>query len=148
LKARKRAKRGMQVSDLRVVGVEKGSPRGDRENSSVEVVAVAGRRAFTSEYKRRVLDEADRAGPGEIGLILRREGLYSSHLSNWRRWRKGMSRKNRTKNSDGKSAELKRLEKENAKQALRIRKLEAMLDLQKKAAAIWDLADEQSEIDS
>ncbi len=60
-----------------------------------------------------------------------------------------MSRKNNSKKkTDGKSANEKHLEKENAKQALRIRKLEAMLDLQKKAAAIWDLADEQSEIDS
>jgi transposase len=147
LKARKRAKRGMQVSELRVVGVEEGSPRGDRENS-VEVVAVARRRAFTAEYKRRVLDEADRAGPGETGLILRREGLYSSHLSNWRRWRKGMSRKNTAKKTDGKSAELKRLEKELAKVKLKLAKAEAMLELQKKAAAIWDLADEQSETDS
>ena len=137
----------MQVSELRVVGVEEGSPRGDRENS-VEVVAVARRRAFTAEYKRRVLDEADRAGPGETGLILRREGLYSSHLSNWRRWRKGMSRKKTAKKTDGKSAELKRLEKELAKVKLKLAKAEAMLELQKKAAAIWDLADEQSETDS
>ncbi len=136
------------MSDLQAVEVEGGSPRGDRENSSVEVVAVASRRAFTSEYKRRVLDEADRAGPGEIGLILRREGLYSSHLSNWRRWRKGMSRKSSAKKTDGKSAELKRLEKELAKVKLKLAKAEAMLELQKKAAAIWDLADEQSETDS
>jgi len=51
---------------------------------SVEVASVARRRTFTAEYKRRMLEEADRAGPGELGLLLRREGLYSSHLSNWR----------------------------------------------------------------
>jgi len=59
-----------------------------------------------------------------------------------------MSRKSSAKKTDGKSAELKRLEKELAKVKLKLAKAEAMLELQKKAAAIWDLADEQSETDS
>ena len=47
----------------------------------VEVVAKAERRRFTAEYKRRIVREADRCTkPGEIGALLRREGLYSSHL--------------------------------------------------------------------
>jgi transposase-like protein len=51
----------------------------------VEVVAKAERRRFTAEYKLRVLREADACSkPGEVGALLRREGLYSSHLSNWR----------------------------------------------------------------
>jgi len=137
----------LQVSELRLVGDKEEAPMGSGRKS-VEVVAVARRRAFTAEYKRRILDEADRAGPGEIGLILRREGLYSSHLANWRRWRKGMSRRNRTKNVDGKSGKERRLEKELARTKLKLAKAEAMLDLQKKASAIWDLADEQSETDS
>src|SRR4030042_369082 len=82
---------------------------------STEVV-VARRRQFTSEYKRRVLDEVDRARPGEIGLILRREGLYSSQLANWRKWRSGMTIR---KQSPGKDviglAAYRQLEKENAK---------------------------------
>ena len=49
--------------------------------SSAEVVGVARRRVFSAEYKRRILEEVDRARPGEIGLILRREGLYSSQLN-------------------------------------------------------------------
>ena len=48
---------------------------------SAEVVALARRRRFSASYKRRILDEVDRAGRGEIGLILRREGLYFSQLS-------------------------------------------------------------------
>jgi len=127
--------------------VEEGEAPMGAGAKSVEVAAVAQRRRFTAEYKRRIVEEADRAGPGETGLILRREGLYSSHLSNWRRGMRSMSTKKRGKKSDGKSANEKRLEKENAKQALRIRKLEAMLELQKKAAEIWDLADEKSETD-
>ena len=137
------------MSDLRVVRAEEGSPRGDREKS-VEVVAVASRRMFTAEYKRSVLDEVDRAGPGETGLILRREGLYSSHLSNWRRRRKGMPRKSSVnrKKTDVKGANEKRLEKKNAQLELKLAKAEAMLELQKKAAALWDLADEKSETNS
>ena len=51
----------------------------------VEVWAKAGRRRFTAEYKRRVLQEADACTkPGELGALLWREGLYSSHLSGWR----------------------------------------------------------------
>jgi len=116
--------------------------------SSVEVVGVAGRRRFSSSYKRRILDEVGRAGRGEIGLILRREGLYSSQLSQWRDWRNGMKSK---KKDSGLTIELKmevqRLEKENARLKLRLRKAEAMLDLQKKAAEIlsYDDASERSD---
>ena len=47
------------------------------------------RRRFSAEYKLRILEEADRCTkPGELGLLLRREGLYSSHLAEWRRWRR------------------------------------------------------------
>jgi transposase-like protein len=116
--------------------------------SSVEVVGVAGRRRFSSSYKRRILDEVGRAGRGEIGLILRREGLYSSQLSQWRDWRNGLTSK---KKDSGLTIELKtevqRLEKENARLKLRLRKAEAMLDLQKKAAEIlsYDDASERSD---
>ena len=47
-----------------------------------EVVEKAGRRRFTAKYKLGVREEADRCAPGEIGALLRREGLYSSHLTN------------------------------------------------------------------
>ena len=54
-----------------------------------EVVAYAKRRSFTAEYKLRILAEADAAAaqPGALGALLRREGLYSSHLVTWRRER-------------------------------------------------------------
>ena len=53
-----------------------------------KVVPKAKRRKFSAEYKRRILEEADNcAEPGQIGALLRREGLYSSHLSTWRRQR-------------------------------------------------------------
>ena len=53
-----------------------------------EVAASAKRRQFTAEYKKRILTEAESAGePGTIGAMLRREGLYSSHLTIWRQQR-------------------------------------------------------------
>ena len=53
-----------------------------------EVTEKAKRRAFTAEYKRKIVKEADACkGPGEIGALLRREGLYSSHLTTWRQAR-------------------------------------------------------------
>ena len=54
-----------------------------------EVIAKPTRRRFTAEYRLRIVEEADRcAEPGEIGRLLRREGLYSSHLSAWRKARR------------------------------------------------------------
>src|SRR2546426_3537007 len=59
-------------------------PLGPRA-AETEVVAKAQRRRFTAEYKRRIVREADRCTkPGELGALLRREGLYSSHLTTWR----------------------------------------------------------------
>ena len=52
---------------------------------AIEVVAKAKRRQFTGEYKRKIVREADGCKtPGAIGALLRREGLYSSHLTTWR----------------------------------------------------------------
>ncbi len=116
--------------------------------SSVEVVVVARRRRFTAEYKRRILDEADRAGRGEIGLILRREGLYSSQLSQWRDWRNGMtSKKKDCRLTNELKTEVQCLQKENARLKLKLRKAEAMLDLQKKAAEILSYDDESERSD-
>lgn len=117
--------------------------------ASVEVVGTARRRRFTESYKRRIVSEASRAGHGEIGLILRREGLYSSQLAKWRDGRDGMTS---TKKSRGTTRDLQtenqRLEKENAQLKLKLRKAEAMLELQKKAAEIVNSMRENSGGDS
>jgi transposase-like protein len=108
-------------------------------------VGVARRRSFSDAFKRRLLDEVDRARPGEIGLILRREGLYSSQLAQWRDWRNGvMATKKGTQGSRDLRVENERLEKENARLKLRLRKAAAMLELQKKAAEILGYDDETS----
>lgn len=113
--------------------------------SSAEVAAVARRRTFPAEFKRRILAEADRAGHGEIGLILRREGLYSSQLSKWREWRSSMTSKKKSGITSELKTENQRLQKENARLKLKLRKAEAMLDLQKKAAEIMSYEDESDE---
>jgi len=113
-----------------------------------EVVGVAKRRVFSSAYKRRILEEADRSRPGEIGLILRREGLYSSHLAVWRKWRSGVASKKKTGKDVVDLAAYKRLEKENAKLKLKLRKAELMLELQKKAHELMGYDDETEESSS
>ena len=110
--------------------------------TGVEVVGVAKRRAFSAAYKRRILDEADRAQPGEIGLILRREGLYSSQLATWRKWRSSVTSKKKTGKEVVDIAAYKRLEKENGKLKLKLRKAELMLELQKKAQELLSYDDE------
>jgi len=113
--------------------------------ATTEVVGVARRRSFSDAFKRRLLDEVDRARSGEIGLILRREGLYSSQLTQWRDWRNGvMATKKGTQGSRDLRVENQRLEKENARLKLRLRKAAAMLELQKKAAEILGYDDETS----
>jgi transposase-like protein len=59
----------------------------DVSRPPTEVTAKAKRRRFTAEYKRRILKEADACDRGELGALIRREGLYSSHLVEWRRAR-------------------------------------------------------------
>lgn len=113
------------------------SPTETASPASTEVV-VARRRRFTSEDKRRVLDEVDRARPGEIGLILRREGLYSSQVARWRKWRSGMTTQKKHRGKDMIDlAAYRQLEQENAKLKLKLRKAEAMLELQKKPWRCW-----------
>ena len=118
-------------------------------SGSVEVVGTAQRRSFSDALKRRILDEVDRARPGEIGLILRREGLYSSQLAKWRTWRSGMAQtKKRRQPAGDLRTENQRLVKENARLQLKLRKAEAMLDLQKKAAEILGYDNEGDGSDS
>lgn len=110
-----------------------------------EVVEKARRRGFTAEYKLRVLAEADRCTkPGEVGALLRREGLYSSLLSAWRRQRdvgelSARSPKKRgppAKVPDASARRVAELEKELARARVRLKRAEALLDLQKKVSEI------------
>jgi len=72
------------------VAAEAGAVPTSSSHPDPEVVAKAKRRTFTAEYKQHILQEADSAAatPGGVGALLRREGLYSSHLVAWRRERR------------------------------------------------------------
>jgi len=110
-----------------------------------EVVAEAKRRAFTAEYKQRILAEADAAAtqPGAIGALLRREGLYSSHLVTWRRERqagilKGLAPHKRGPKSkrNPQEEELQKLRRENQRLTEELRKAEIVIDVQKKVGTL------------
>jgi transposase len=113
--------------------------------SATEVTSKAKRRFFTAEYKKRILQEADAcAETGQIGALLRREGLYSSHLVEWRRLREQGALANlepKKRGPKGKPAnpladkvaeqqrEIARLQAENAK-------LQLICDVQKKVSQL------------
>lgn len=111
--------------------------------SDPQVAAKPTRRRFTSEFKLQVLREADQCGPGELGALLRRHGLYSSHLSVWRRERDLGARERLSKKRGRKAAErnplsprIAQLERENRRLQARLKKAELILEIQKKAAAL------------
>jgi transposase-like protein len=117
-----------------------------------EVVPKAKRRKFTSEYKRRILEEADNCTEaGQIGALLRREGLYSSHLTTWRRQRdrgiaKGLSPKKRgRKRKDELEREVARLQRENERLQASLEEAEMIIDVQKKLSRLLGLATEENE---
>ena len=108
-----------------------------------EVVPQAKRRQFTAKYKLRILEEAERCTErGQIGELLRREGLYSSHLSKWRQQRargqlEGLTPKKRgRKGQDPTVAELARLRRENERLRAELEKAEIIIDVQKKLAQL------------
>ena len=115
----------------------------------VEVLEKATRRRFTAEYKAKVLKEADVCKqPGEIGALLRREGLYHSHLTVWREQRRkgelvGLAQKKRgpaPKETNPLAAKLATMEKENVRLKARAERAEALVDLQKKVSEILGIA--------
>jgi transposase len=109
-----------------------------------EVLARAKRRTYTGEYKQKVLAEADAArGSGEIGAVLRRHGLYSSHLTKWRQERKsgileGLAPQKRGPKSKANplTAENQKLQRDNERLTDRLRKAEIIIDVQKKVAML------------
>ena len=121
--------------------VEKGPPD---EAAGNEVLERPKRRTFTAEYKARILREADACEPGGIGALLRREGLYSSHLVTWRHQRdlgalKGLTPRRRgrkAKKVDPVAEECERLRRENARLAAELEQAHVIIDVQKKVAGM------------
>jgi transposase-like protein len=106
-----------------------------------EVSTKGKRRYLTAAYKARILRLADACTkPGELGALLRREGLYSSHLTKWRRQRDvGQVPPKRGRKKDPATAErqeIARQQKEIARLAEKLRKAELIIEVQKKVAAL------------
>ncbi len=110
------------------------------DGTNTEVVAKAKRRQYTAEYKLRILQEAETCKkPGEIGALLRREGLYSSLLYKWREQRErgslaGLSTHRRGPKVDEQAVELARLQRENKRLLEKLKQAELIMDVQKKVA--------------
>jgi transposase len=109
-----------------------------------EVAAKAARRSFNAEYKQRILREADGCREeGAIGALLRREGLYSSHLATWRRQREQAVQEALSPHRRGRPAvpsplveENEKLRRENTRLTQRLQQAEIIIDVQKKVSAL------------
>ncbi len=103
-----------------------------------EVVEKAKRRRFTAEYRLRIVRAAEACkGAGEIGALLRREGLFSSQLSTWRRQREegaleGLRARRRGPKAKAVDPRMKKLEQENARLVRKLKKADAIIAFQKK----------------
>jgi len=150
---------GTTMGDLERSGGERseaprsgGSPMVERRSSGSgdgvpdpEVVVRPKRRQFTAEYKLRILKEADACkGPGEIGALLRREGLYSSHLVLWRRQREQAAHAQLESRKRGpkpkvQDPRVKQLEREKARLERWLKHAETIIEIQKKAAELMGI---------
>lgn len=133
------------VSDNKLGVGGAANPRPDPE------VRKARRRQFSAEYKLRILEEADACAPGELGALLRREGLYSPYLTAWRRERErgklaALAPKKRGRRGAADTPECRRiaelertvqkLEREKQMLEVRVKRADLLLDIQKKASEL------------
>jgi transposase-like protein len=110
-----------------------------------EVAEKAHRRRFSASYKLKILEETDHCSqPGEVGKVLRREGLYSSHLSNWRKQRddgvlaalRPKRRGRKPRRPDPSAKRIAELERDNARLRRDLHKAETIIEVQKKLSEI------------
>jgi len=128
----------------RATGVarEAAEPNGDAPDP--EVTDKATRRRFTAAYKRRIVREADKCTkPGELGVLLRREGVYSSSLSVWRRQLAagdlagtGARRGPKAQTKDPRDKRIAELERETRRLERKLEQAETVIGIQKKVASL------------
>lgn len=104
------------------------------------------RRRFSDREKLRILEAADRCTrPGEVGILLRREGIYSSHLATWRRWRMRAHPDRVPAGTEPTDSQVRhekeRLARENARLRLKLEHAEKLLSLQKRMAEMMEEID-------
>lgn len=136
-----------------IEAASQGARRATEEAASIapppnpEVAATAKRRQFSPSERRRILAAADRCSKnGEIGALLRREGIYSSHLATWRKQRAteraGLEPKKRGRKADPAIAEARRvaeLTRENERLRHKLAQAHTIIDVQKKLCTLLGL---------
>lgn len=135
------------MGQVRTLRVDQSSP------PDPEVTENPVRRKFTAKYKRQILRQADSCKPGELGALLRREGLYSSHLTKWRRQmeeaeREALAPKKRGRKPQEPNPLTKRvavLELENERLSQRLKQAETIIEVQKKISEILGIPSKRPE---
>jgi|APDOM4702015248_1054824.scaffolds.fasta_scaffold50203_1 transposase len=123
------------------------------EMPNTEVVAKAKRKRFTAAEKLRILREVEACrGSGEMGALLRREGIYSSYLTTWRKQRElgeldGLAPHKRGPKPNPEALELAKLRREHERLQERMRRAELIIDVQKKVARMLGETIETPELD-
>ena len=120
-----------------------GAPRG-RGVPDPELVEQAKRRSFSAEYKARILAEADACvRPGEVGELLRREGLYTSHLTYWRKQRKDgalreLGKPRGRKPADKRDAQIAALTRRAERAEAELQKARRVIEIQGNVSALLE----------
>ena len=133
------------VLDRALVAGDAGRVTGERQQRpDPEVPEKARRRTFTAQYKQEVLAAYEAAAPGEKGAILRREGLYSSLITEWRRARDAGTPAPAPGRpaADPRDAQIARLQKEKAKLEQELAKARFVADVQSKLQALLETISE------
>ena len=139
--------------DPRLVAADAGQVSdGESGRPDPEVPERARRRSFTAKYKLEILAAYEAAEPGEKGAILRREGLYSSHIVEWRRARDagalaGLARPRGRPTPDPRDAQIARLQKEKVRLEQELAKARFVVDVQAKLQALLETLSESEETD-
>lgn len=126
---------------------------GAMTDDDIDPAARPTRRTFTAEYKAEILAEYDRwpKGSQERGAILRREGLYSSHISEWRKQaeagaRQGLARKSKKRRSRA-EIEVEKLRRQNARLASELERTQTALEITGKVHALLEQLSESADTD-
>jgi transposase-like protein len=133
--------------DRALVAGDAGGVTGEQDRPDPEVPQKARRRTFTAQYKLDVVAEYDAAATGEKGAVLRREGLYSSHVIEWRRARDAgtLARPRGRPAADPRDAQIARLQKEKAKLEQELAKARFVVDVQAKLQALLETISESAD---
>lgn len=133
----------MSQQQQNIQPAQNGQLKSDRPDP--EVVPPVQHRRFSAAYKQRILAEADRCTqPGEVGALLRREGLYSSHLTRWRQQlqaeqRERLQPRKRGRKADPQAAEIARLQRETQRLKSQRDRAELIIEAQKKLCQLFNL---------